>query len=108
MTRFSGVLQRPSAADTDVVMQVSEDRCTIVGSPGRWIGAWPLDEAKFERLSLREFTFRAGHEMWTFLANDPARFAEAVGVVVDLRPTSGRFGLADRLRQAREEQRAGN
>lgn len=108
MTRYSGVLQRPSAADTDVVLQVSENRCTIVGAPGRWIGAWPLDEARFERVSIREFSFRADREEWTFVANDPAGFAAAVGVVVDLRQTSSRFGLAERLRRAREEERAGS
>jgi hypothetical protein len=99
------VLQRPSAPDTNVVFRVSDGKFTVVGSPGRWIGAWSLEEAGFERLSIREFGFRAKTENWTFVSDDPAAFGEAVGAVIDLRSKS-RFGLGERVRQAREEQRA--
>jgi len=106
MTRHSGLLHRPNMADASVLIQVSGGRCTIVGAPGRWIGSWPVGEAKFERLSLREFEFSVSEQHWVFVSDDPAGFADAVGVVVDLRPTA-RFGLGERVRQAREEQRLG-
>lgn len=107
MTQHSGILQRPAAADTPVVIRVSDGKCTIVGAPGRWIGGWPLEKTKFNRLSLREFEISPDGENWVFISDDPAAFAEAVGVVVDLRSNS-RFGLGERVRLAREEQSAGS
>ena len=106
MTQHSGVLKRPAAAETAVVIRVSDGKCTIVGSPGRWIGAWQLEKTIFERISTREFAFSPNGESWTFVSDDPAAFANSVGVVVDLRANT-RFGLGERVRRAREEQRAG-
>jgi hypothetical protein len=106
MSQHGGTLQRPQAAEAKVVIRVSDGKYTVVGAPGRWIGAWPLETTKFERLSLREFAFSPNGESWTFISDDPAAFAESVGVSVDLRPNS-RFGLGDRVKQAREDQRAG-
>ena len=106
MTRHSGVLQRPNFPATKVIIQVSDGKFTMVGAPGKWIGAWPFDDMKFERLTIREFGFTVSHDPWTFVSDDPAAFASAVGIVVDLRATS-RFGLGERVRKAREEQRAG-
>ena len=106
MSQHGGTLQRPHAAEAKVVIRVSDGKYTVVGAPGRWIGAWPLETTKFERLSLREFAFSPNGESWTFISDDPAAFAESVGVSVDLRPNS-RFGLGDRVKQAREDQRAG-
>ena len=105
MTRFSGVLQRPNSADTNVLIQVSDGKCTVVASPGRWIGAWPLEKLIFERRGPREFTFPANGQEWTFISDNPAGFSEAVGVMVDLRPTTSRFGLGERVKAAKAEQR---
>lgn len=107
MSQHGGTLQRPLAADAQVVIRVADGKYTIVGSPGRWIGSWPLDRTRFERISIREFAFSPNGESWIFVADDPSAFANAVGVSVDLRSNS-RFGLADRLRQVREEQGAGS
>ncbi|MDF1594732.1 MAG: hypothetical protein P1T08_01355 [Acidimicrobiia bacterium] len=104
MTRHSGTLQRPNFADTRILFQVSDGKCTIVGSPGKWIGSLRLDEASFERRSIREFGFLMQNEKWIFVSDDPASFADSVGVVIDLRSAS-RFGLGERVRRAREEQR---
>ena len=104
MTRHSGILQRPHSADTNVVLQVSDGKLTLVATPGRWMGAWRLEELEFERLTMREFAFPVNGETWTFNSDNPVGFAEAVGVVVDLRPTKGRFGLGDRVKAARAEQ----
>lgn len=106
MSQHGGTLQRPHSAEAKVVIRVSEGKATIVGAPGKWIGAWPLERMTFERLSVREFAFSPNGESWTFVSDDPAAFASAVGVSVDLRPNS-RFGLGDRVKQARDEQRAG-
>ena len=85
---------------------MDEGKCTVVGAPGKWIGAWSIDDVKFERHSLREFGFYVNGTLWTFASDDPSAFASTVGIVVDLRATS-RFGLGERVKKAREEQRAG-
>ena len=105
MTRFSGVLHRPDSAETNVLIQISDGKCTIVAAPGRWIGAWPLEKMTFERQTVREFTFSAHGQEWTFVSDNPVGFSEAVGVVVDLRPTVSRFGLGERVKAAKAEQR---
>jgi hypothetical protein len=40
-----------------------------------------------------------GEVEYTFLPDDPAGFSEEAGAVVDLRTRTGRFGLAQRIRE---------
>jgi hypothetical protein len=63
-----------------------------------------LEKLIFERRGVREFTFSAHGQAWTFVSDNPAGFSDAVGVVIDLRPTTSRFGLGERVKAAKAEQ----
>ena len=106
MSRYNGLLDRPGVPPAEVLVEATNGKFTIVESHGRWVGSWHVDEAGFEHLTAWEFTFVVGDETWRFAPNNPSAFAEAIDLVIDLRSKS-RFGLAERLRKVREEERTG-
>jgi hypothetical protein len=106
MPRFTGTLTRTGNAPEEVVVQIAQDRCTIVGSPTKhWIGSWNISDLSFERVTPLKFAVMVEGELWTFVPEAAAQFADAVGVVIDLR-TGHRYGLAERIRKAQEEELA--
>ncbi len=65
----------------------------------RPLGTWRVNDIDCERVSLTRFTVKLDTDVYTFIPDDPTGFSDAIGAVVDLRPTA-RFGLGPRVRAA--------
>ena len=66
------------------------------------VGAWPVKSVNCERVTVFRFQLILDEVLHTFQPEDPAGFADGIGAVIDLRPTS-RFGLGARVKAAKEE-----
>jgi hypothetical protein len=99
MAMFAGQLQRNNEEPTWAQVQLDDGRLRIV-TERRRVGSWAADEVITERVSIFRFNLIVDDTSYAFMPEDPAGFAEAVGVVIDLRENKGRFGLLDRIRQA--------
>lgn len=96
MSQFTGRLQGEHLEPSTVLIDISEGRIRI--SAGRvQIGSWPLDAIHTERTSIYRFTLDIDGDHFEFFPEDPSRFSDAVGAVVDLTETKGRFGLKARI-----------
>lgn len=101
MRTFRGKLATPgSVHESDVTISVDRDWIRIWSGVKR-IGAWNRDQVRCERVTVFRFALELDGTQHTFTPDDPAGFAAAIGVVVDLRPTS-RFGLGERVKAAKE------
>lgn len=80
------------------VITIDGDWVRIVAGYRR-LGAWSREEINCQRITVFRFQFELDGTIHTFTPDDPAGFSEAVGAVIDLRPTT-RFGLRDRVLQA--------
>lgn len=103
MESFHGKLETGDGEYT-VTVTVDSDWMRI-GSGSRKVGAWNLTDVRVERPSVFRFTLATPGTTFTFRPEDPAAFAAAVPLVVDLRPKS-RFGLGDRVKAAKAEMSA--
>ena len=99
MAQFVGRLQGSTLEPSFVTVDVSEGRFRIVAGR-RQMGSWPLDKITVERTSIYRFALRIDGDSFEFFPEDPSRFSDAVGVVIDLRETEGRFGLKARIERA--------
>ena len=103
MESFHGRLE---TGDGEYTVTVTVDSEWIrIGSGSRKVGAWNLSDVRVDRPSVFRFTLATQDTTFTFRPEDPAAFAAAVPVVVDLRPKS-RFGLGDRVKAAKAEMSA--
>ena len=87
---------------SDVAVHVDSEWARIFDDHNKRHGAWRLDDLHVERVTVFRFTMMLDGVTHTFTPDDPNAFAEAIGVVIDLRPKS-RFGLGDRVRAAQAE-----
>jgi hypothetical protein len=94
-----------------VAHEGSADYLATVAVDGDWIriwnehkrvGAWPVADIQCERVTVFRFQLTLDAIVHTFHPEDPGGFAESVGAIIDLRPTS-RFGLGPRVKAAKEE-----
>lgn len=100
MDAFMGKLDMGDEGEYTVTVSVDSEWMRI-GSGGRKVGAWNLADVRVERPSVFRFTITTPESEYTFRPEDPAAFAAALPVVVDLRSAS-RFGLGERVRAAKE------
>jgi hypothetical protein len=66
------------------------------------VGAWPAASVNCERLTVFRFQMTLDGVVHTFQPDDPGGFANGIGAVIDLRPTT-RFGLGPKVKAAKEE-----
>jgi hypothetical protein len=66
------------------------------------VGAWPVGDVNCERVTVFRFHLTLDGVVYTFQPEDPGGFANEVGAIIDLRPTT-RFGLGPRVQKAKEE-----
>ncbi|MEA1902006.1 MAG: hypothetical protein U9N56_00610 [Actinomycetota bacterium] len=99
MAQYTGRLQGSHLQPSGVVIDISDDRFRV--SAGRTqIGSWPLPKIHAERTSIYRFDLSIDGDQFEFFPDDPSAFSNAVGAVVDLTETKGRFGLKARIEQA--------
>ena len=99
MPNFEGRLQGASLEPSYVTIEVSDERLRIVAGR-RHMGSWPLSGVSVQRTSVYGFSFEIDNDHLEFFPEDPAEFSDAVGAVVDLTETKGRFGLKARIQDA--------
>jgi hypothetical protein len=99
MSVFHGLLQRGNSIPERASVQFDDGRCRVWNDRRR-IGSWEVDEVNTERVGVSRFQMRVGDIDFYFNPDDPAGFSEEAGAIVDLTAKTGRFGLAERLRQA--------
>lgn len=99
MSVFHGLLQRGSSVPERASVQFDDGRCRVWNDRRR-IGSWETEEVHTERVGVSRFQMKAGDIEFFFSPDDPAGFSEEAGAVVDLRTKTGRFGLAQRIREA--------
>lgn len=97
-----------------VAHEGTADYLATVAVDGDWIriwnehkrvGAWPVEDIQCERVTVFRFQLTLDGIVHTFQPEDPGGFADSVGAIIDLRPTS-RFGLGPRVKAAKEEMAA--
>jgi hypothetical protein len=98
MSVFQGQLQRGTAPPERASVQFDDGRCRVWNERRR-IGSWDVAEVQTERTGVARFQVSAGDIEFFFIPDDPPGFSEEAGAVVDLRAKTGRFGLAERIRQ---------
>ncbi len=99
MAQFNGRLQGADLEPSLIHIDISDGRFRM--SAGRQqMGSWPLTSVHAERTSPYRFALTIEGERYDFTPDDPARFSDHVGAVVDLREHKGRFGLKARIEQA--------
>lgn len=99
MSSFTGRLQGMGLEPTTVMIDITDGRFRV-SAGRRQLGSWPLGSIETERKSIYRFDLAIGEERFEFFPADPKGFADEVGVVVDLRETTGRFGLKARIERA--------
>ena len=99
MASFEGRLQGATLEPSYVTMEVADNRIRIVAGR-RHMGSWPLTKVRAQRTSVYRFSLEIDNDHLEFFPEDPAEFSEAVGAVVDLTETAGRFGLKARIQDA--------
>lgn len=96
MAHFTGRLQGPQLDPSNVLIDIDEGRFRV--SAGRLhIGSWALDRIQAERTSIYRFDIVINGEHFDFFPDDPSAFSEAVGAIIDLSDSRGRFGLKARI-----------
>lgn len=79
-----------------MLIDISDGRFRV--SAGRMqIGSWAIDKISAERTSIYRFNLDIDGDHFDFSPEDPSAFADAVGAVVDLTESKGRFGLRARI-----------
>lgn len=99
MSVFHGQLQRGTAPPERASIQFDDGRCRVWNERRR-IGSWEVADVHTERTGVARFQVSIGEIDFYFTPDDPPGFSDEAGAVVDLRARTGRFGLADRIRQA--------
>jgi hypothetical protein len=79
-----------------VLIDIGDGRFNVsVG--GMQIGSWPIEQVAAERTSIFRFELSIDGDRFDFNPEDPSAFSEAVGAVIDLTESQGRFGLKTRI-----------
>lgn len=99
MAQYAGRLQSEDLDPSFVTVDVSDGRFRIVAGR-RHMGSWALEKITAERTSVYRFTLTIDGDRFEFFPEDPSSFSDAVGAVIDLRETKGRFGLKARIEEA--------
>ncbi len=99
MANFEGRLQGPSLEPTYVAIQIDEGRLRIVAGR-KHMGSWNMDDVEIERTSIYRFSLNVEGDQLEFFPEDPSAFSDAAGAVIDLRESTGRFGLKARIEKA--------
>lgn len=99
MARFTGRLQGAALEPSTVLIDIDDGRFRV--SAGRkQLGSWALAAVRAERKSIYRFDLEIEDEQFEFTPDDPSGFSNAVGAVIDLTETKGRFGLKARIERA--------
>jgi len=99
MSNFPGRLQGPALEPTYVTIEVADNRLRMVAGRRR-MGSYALDDIEVERTSIYRFSITVDEDTLEFFPDEPSGFADAVGAVIDLRESTGRFGLKARIEKA--------
>jgi hypothetical protein len=59
-----------------------------------------MEAIEIHRTSVYRFAFEIEGDSFEFFPDDPSAFSNAVGAIVDLTETKGRFGLKARIENA--------
>ena len=104
MRNFRGQITSHESSDHYVatVAVDEEGEWVRIWNEHKRVGAWPVADVNCERVTVFRFQLTLDDVVHTFQPEDPAGFAESIGAVIDLRPTS-RFGLGPRVQKAKEE-----
>ena len=99
MGQYTGRLQGSDLEASSVLIDIDEGRFRV--SAGRLhIGSWPIQKIHAERTSIYRFDLTIDGDRFDFIPDDPSSFSEAVGAVVDLTESKGRFGLKARIERS--------
>jgi hypothetical protein len=99
MAQFTGRLQGSDLEPSHVLIDIGDGRLRV--SAGRLhVGSWALDRISAERTSIYKFALDIGGEHFDFYPDDPSTFSEAIGAIIDLTESKGRFGLRQRIERA--------
>jgi hypothetical protein len=96
MGTYTGRLQGEDLEPSTVSIDISDGRFRVAAGRSQ-LGSWPLADIRAERTSIFRFDLVIGSEVFEFTPDDPNGFSDAVGAVIDLRETKGRFGLKARI-----------
>ncbi|HZD24356.1 MAG TPA: hypothetical protein VE569_13295, partial [Acidimicrobiia bacterium] len=89
---------------SNVLIDIEDGRFRV--SSGRLqLGSWALTRIRAERSSIYRFTLDIDNEKFDFYPDDPSNFSDAVGAIVDLTESGGRFGLRQRIEEAMQDRR---
>jgi hypothetical protein len=78
------------------MIDIGDNRFRI--SAGRMqLGSWALHKIHAERTSIYKFELDIDGDRFEFFPDDPTTFSNAVGAVIDLTESKGRFGLKARI-----------
>lgn len=102
MLNFKGQLTSHTSGDQYMAMIAVDGEMVRIWNEHKRIGAWKVEDVNCERVTVFRFQLTLDEVVHTFQPDDPAGFAESVGPVIDLRPTS-RFGLGPRVKAAKDE-----
>lgn len=99
MTHFTGRMQGSDLEPTAVSIAVSGGRFWVSAGQIR-LGSYAMERVAVERTSIYRFDLNIDGDHLDFYPDDPSSFSDAVGAVIDLTESSGRFGLKARFEQA--------
>ncbi len=99
MTFYAGRLKAIRLEPTAVTIEVADGRFRVVAGK-RHLGSWPMETLEIHRTSVYRFAFEIDGDSFEFFPEDPSAFSDAVGAVVDLTESKGRFGLKARIEDA--------
>jgi hypothetical protein len=99
MTYYAGRLKALRLEPTAVTIEITEGRFRVVAGK-RHLGSWPMEAIEIHRTSVYRFAFEIEGDSFEFFPDDPSAFSNAVGAIVDLTETKGRFGLKARIENA--------
>jgi hypothetical protein len=99
---FKGQLTSHDNADQYLATVAVDGEWVRIWNEHKRVGAWPAEQVHCERVTVFRFQLTLDGVIHTFQPDDPGGFANGVGAVIDLRPTS-RFGLGPRVKAAKEE-----
>lgn len=99
MAQYTGRLQGASLEPSMVMIDIGDGRLRI-SAGRRQLGSWAEQRISAERTSIYRFELNIDGDQFEFFPDDPSGFSNAVGAVVDLTESKGRFGLKARIEKA--------
>lgn len=100
MGYFTGRLEGSAIDPNRVLIHIGDGRLRI--SAGRLhVGSWSLEDVQAERTTIYKFTLDLAGHQFHFFPDDPSRFSDDIGAVIDLTEPAARFGLKARIDEAK-------